>query len=266
VLITFLRENLDVFAWQISDMPGIPREVIEHMLYIDPAFKPIKQKEKRYTLERCKTIRIEVNKLLEVWFIRPVDYSSWLANPVLIEKPDGSWRMCIDYTSLNKACIKDEYSLPHICHIVDSMVTYELLSFLDAYSGYHQISLTTDDEEKTSFITLFGIFYYTKMAFGLKNGGASYQKCMYIVLENQIGRNVEAYIYDIVVKSKKRGDLLDLKKTFDNLHRYKMMLNPKKCVFGVSSGKLLGYMVSSRGIDANPTKVEAIEKLQPPRT
>jgi hypothetical protein len=104
------------------------------------------------------------------------------------------------------------------------------------------------------------------MAFGLKNGGASYQKCMYIVLENQIGRNVEAYIYDIVVKSKKRGDLLDLKKTFDNLHRYKMMLNPKKCVFGVSSGKLLGYMVSSRGIDANPTKVEAIEKLQPPRT
>jgi hypothetical protein len=90
VLITFLRENLDVFAWQISDMPGIPREVIEHKLYIDPAFKPIKQKEKRYTLERCKTIRIEVNKLLEVWFIRPVDYSSWLANPVLIEKPDGS--------------------------------------------------------------------------------------------------------------------------------------------------------------------------------
>jgi hypothetical protein len=86
-------------------------------------------------------------------------------------------------------------------------------------------------------------------------------------LESQIGRNVEAYIDDIVVKSKKRGDLLDdLKETFDNFRKYKMMLNHKKCVFGVSSGKLLGYMVSSRGIDANPTKVEAIEKLQPSRT
>ncbi len=105
------------------------------------------------------------------------------------------------------------------------------------------------------------------MVFGLKNGGATYQKCVHTVLEGQIRCNVEAYIDDIVVKSEKRGDLLDdLKETFDNLHKYKMMRNPKKCIFGMSSGKLLGYMVSSRGIDANPTKVEAIEKLQPPRT
>jgi hypothetical protein len=90
-------------------MPEIPMEVIEHKLGIDPAFKSIKQKERRYTPERCKTIRVEVNKLLEARFIRPVDYPSWLANPVLIEKPDGSWRMYIDYTSLNKVCPKDEY-------------------------------------------------------------------------------------------------------------------------------------------------------------
>jgi hypothetical protein len=105
------------------------------------------------------------------------------------------------------------------------------------------------------------------MAFRLKNGGATYHKCMHIILENQIERNIEAYIDDIVVKSKKRVDLLDdLKETFDNLRKYKMILNPKKCVFGVSLGKLLGHMVSSNGIDANPTKVEAIKKLQPPRT
>jgi hypothetical protein len=89
-------------------MSGIPREVIEHKLGIDPAFKPIKQKERRYTLERRETIRVEVNKLLEVGLIRPVDYPSWLANPVLVEKHDGSWRMCIDYTSLNKSCPNDE--------------------------------------------------------------------------------------------------------------------------------------------------------------
>jgi hypothetical protein len=154
--------------------------------------------------------------------------------------------MCIDYTSLNKACHKDEYPLPHICQIVDLTASCELLSFLYAYSGYHQITLAIDDEEETTFITLFGIFCYTKMAFGLKNGGATYQKCVHIILENQIGRNVEAYIDNIVVKSEKRGDMLnDLKETFDNFRKFKMMLNSKKCVFGVSSGKLLGYMMSS---------------------
>jgi hypothetical protein len=103
-----------VFAWQISDMPGIPREVIEHKLGIDPAFKPIKQRESRYTPEMYETIRLEVNKLLKAGFIRPVDYPSWLANPVLVEKPDGSWHMYINYTSLNNACPKDEYPLPRI--------------------------------------------------------------------------------------------------------------------------------------------------------
>jgi hypothetical protein len=186
-------------------MSGIPREVIEHRLGIDPAFKLIKQKERRYTPKRRKAIRLEVNKLLEAGFIRSVDYPIWLANPVLVEKPDGSWHMCIDYTSLNKACPKDEYPLPRIYQIVNSTASCELLSFLDAYSGYHQISLAVDDEEKTAFITLFGIFCYTKMAFELKNGGATYQKCVHTVLESQIGRNVEAYIDDIVVKSRKRG-------------------------------------------------------------
>jgi hypothetical protein len=142
--------------------------------------------------------------------------------------------MCIDYTSLNKACPKDEYPLPRICQIVDSTASCELLSFLDAYSGYHQISLTIDDEEKTAFITSFEIFCYTKMVFELKNGGATYQKCVHTVLESQIGRNIKAYIDDIVVEAKRRGDLLDdLKETFDNLRKFKLMLNPKKCIFGV---------------------------------
>jgi hypothetical protein len=121
------------------------------------------------------------------------------------------------------------------------------LSFLDAYSGYHQISHAIDNEEKIVFTTPFRIFCYTKMTFGLKNGGAAYPKCIHIILVPQIGRNIKAYIDDIVVKSKKCGDLLDdLKKTFDNLRKYKMMLNSKKCVFSVSSGKLLGYMYRPR--------------------
>jgi hypothetical protein len=168
----------------MSDMSGISREVIEHKLDIGPAFKPIKQKGRRYTPERRETIRLEVNRLLEVGFIRPVDYLSWLAKLVLVEKPDGSWRMCIDYTSLNKVCPKGEYPLPRICQIVDSTTSCELFSFLDAYSGYHQIGLAIDNEENIVFITPFGIFCYTKMAFGLKNGGATYQNCVHTVLES----------------------------------------------------------------------------------
>jgi hypothetical protein len=137
--------------------------------------------------------------------------------------------MCIDYTSLNKACPKDEYLLPHICQIVDSKISFELLSFVDTYSGYHQIGLTIDDKEKITFITPFRILCYTKMVFRLKNEGSTYQKCIQIILEPQIGRNLEAYTNDVVVKLKRRGDLLDdLKETFDNLRKYKMMLNPKK--------------------------------------
>jgi hypothetical protein len=175
--------------------------------------------------------------------------------------------MCIDYTSLNKACPKDEYPLSRIYKIVDSTMSCELLSFLMPIRAIIRSTSPLMTKKKISCITPFGIFYYTKMSFGLKNGGATYQKCIQIILEPQIRRNVKAYIDDVVVKSKKQGDLLDdLKETFNNLCKYKMILNPKKCVFGISSGKLLGYMVSSRGIDANPKKVEAIEQLQPPRT
>jgi hypothetical protein len=194
-------------------MPEILREVIEHKLGIGSSYKLIKQEERRYTPERHETIQQEVNKLLEVGFIRPVDYPSWLANPVLVENPDGSLCMCIDYTSFNKACPKDEYLMSRICQIIDSTMSCELLSFLNTNSGYHQISLTIDDEEKTVFITPFWIFYYTKMTFGLKKGG-TYQKGTHIILESQIRWNVEAYIDEasmmatlsrFISKSGKRG-------------------------------------------------------------
>jgi hypothetical protein len=149
---------------------------------------------------------------------------------------------------------------------VDSTASCELLLFLDAYLGHHQISLAIDDEEKQRSSSRSGFSVTLRWRSGSRTGEL-HIKNVHTVLESQIGRNVEAYINDIVVKSEKHGDLLDdLKETFDNLRKFKMMLNPKKCMFGVSSGKLLGYMVSSRGTDANLKKVEAIKNLQPPRT
>ena len=173
--------------------------------------------------------------------------------------------MCIDFTGLNKACPKDPFALPRIDQFIDSTAGSEMLCFLDAYSGYHQIKMKESDQIKTSFTTPYGNYCYVTMPFGLKNAGATYQRCMQSCLDKQISRNVHVYVDDIAVMSKKRGDLIaDLTETFANLRKYKMKLNPTKCVFGVPTGKLLGFIVSERGIKVNPEKITAIQNIQRP--
>jgi hypothetical protein len=194
-----------------------------------------------------------------------VFYPDWLANPVLVLKKNNNWRMCIDYTSLNKACPKDPFALPRIDQVIDSTAGCDLLSFLDAYSCYHRIPLYQQDQIKTSFITPYGAYCYVTMPFGLKNAGATYQGTMQRCLQGKIWRNVHAYMDDMVVKTKQSGTLLDdLKETFTNLRCYRMQLNPEKCTFGMSAGQLLGYIISQRRIKANPSKIKAIEALEPP--
>ena len=154
--------------------------------------------------------------------------------------------MCVDYTNLNKHYPKDPFGLPQIDEVVYSTTGYELLSFLDCYFGYHQISLKEEDQIKTSFIMPFGACCYTTMSFRLKNAGATYQRAIQMCLDQQIGRKIEAYIDNVVVKSKTVDDLItDLEETFTNLKRYRWKLNPSKCIFGVPSGILLGYIVSA---------------------
>jgi hypothetical protein len=155
--------------------------------------------------------------------------------------------------------------LPRIDQVIDSTASYDLLSFFDAYSGYHQIPLYEPDQIKTSFITTYGAYCYVTMPFGLKNAGATYQRTMQRCMHGQIGWNIHAYIDDVVVKTKQSDTLLDdLKETFANLRRYRMKLNPEKCTFGVPAGYLLGYIISQRGIEANLSKIKAIEALEPP--
>src|SRR3954465_15466963 len=192
-----------------------------------------------------------------------VFHPQWLANPVLVLKKNGTWHMCIDYTDLNKACPKDPFALPRIDQIIDSTAGCELLCFLDAYFGYHQIKMALEDQEKTAFITPFGIFCYTSMPFDLKNAGATYQRTVQNCLKEQIGRNVHAYVDNIVIKSQLAVSLIsDLQETFKNLHTYQMKLNPDKCTFGVPACKLLGYIVSERDIEANSENIKAIMTLQ----
>ena len=183
-------------------MPSIPREVAEHTLKIHPGSRPVKQRMRRFDEEKRRAIGEEIAKLLAAGFIREVHHPEWLANPILVRKKNGKWRMCIDYTSLNKACPKDLFPLPRIDQIVDSTSGCETLCFLDAYSGYHQITMKESDQLATSFITPFGSFCYISMSFGLKNARATYQHCMLRCFGNLIEWTIEAYVDDIVVKSK----------------------------------------------------------------
>ncbi|XP_056690374.1 uncharacterized protein [Spinacia oleracea] len=264
-LIGLLREHADVFAFSADEMPGISPDIIVHRLNVDKSVRPVKQKKRNFSNEKNAAIKEEVEKLLEAGFIEVYDYPEWLANGVMVKKSNGSWRMCVDFTNLNGACPKDCYPLPRIDRLVDSTSGHALLSFLDAFSGYHQVSLCKADRKKAAFITDSGVYSYKAMPFRLKNAGATYQKLVDRVFASQKGRNIEVYVDDSIVKSRLANDHIDdLRETFETLRRFRMKLNPKKCVFGVRSGKFLGFLVSERGIDANPDKVEAIMNLPEP--
>ena len=171
-------------------MPGIDPSIIVHRLNVLTSFSPIRQKKRVFAQKRDKAIAKEVRKLLKADFIRKVYYPDWLANVVMVKKTNGKWSMCVDFTDLNKACPKDNYPLPRIDTLVDSTARHQLLSFMDAFSGYNQIKMEEADQEKTFFVTNQGLFYYKVMPFGLKNAGATYQRLMNKMFTHQIGRNV----------------------------------------------------------------------------
>ncbi|XP_074377953.1 uncharacterized protein LOC141719470 [Apium graveolens] len=168
-VIAVIQQYYDVFAWGPEDMPGLDPKTATHYLNVQPEAKPVKQKKRTFAVERQKVIEAEVEKLLEAKFIEEIEYPDWLANVVVVKKSNGKWRMCVDYTDLNKACPKDHYPLPNIDQLIDATAGYEVLSFLDAFSGYHQIAMNDRDVPKTAFITPKGTYAYIKMPFGLKN-------------------------------------------------------------------------------------------------
>jgi hypothetical protein len=175
--------------------------------------------------------------------------------------------MCIDFTSLNKACPKDNFPLPRINKIIDSAASCEAMSLLDCFLGYHQIYMKEEDKASTSFITPFGTYCFVRMPKGLKNAGSTFSHLTKKILEDQMGRNVFTYVNDIVAASKNKEDhLSDLAETFANMREARLRLNPEKCIFGACKGKILGYLVSDRGIEANLKKIQAIMDMAPPQS
>jgi len=173
----------------------------------------------------------------------------------------------MDYRNLNRSSPKDNFPLPHIDVLVVNTATFTLFSFMDGFSGYNQIKMAPEDMEKTTFITLWGTFCYKVMSFGLKNTGATYQWAMVALFHDMMHREIEVYVDDMIAKSKtKEEHLVNLWKLFERLRKYKLRLNPTKCTFRVKSGKLLGFIVSQKGIEVDPEKVKAILEMPEPHT
>ena len=174
--------------------------------------------------------------------------------------------MCVDFTDLNKACPKDPFPIPRIDQLVDATVGHPWMSFLDAFQGYYQIPLLPPDQEKTAFRAFNGNYHYRVMPFGLKNAGSTYQRMVTRMFEGQIGWNTEAYINDMVVKSKEVEEhLANLGETFSTLRKHKLCLNASKCSFRVKSSKFLGYMIIHRGIEVTLEQIRTINGLHPPQ-
>ncbi|GKD08685.1 reverse transcriptase domain-containing protein [Tanacetum coccineum] len=227
-----LKSNVDIFAWTHTDMTGIPRTIMVEG-------KPFNMEHKQ---ERFRS-RLQHGSL------------------------DGGWRMCVDFIDINKACPKDCYPLPEIDWKIESLSGFHFKCFLDAYKGYYQIQMKEEDEDKTTFYAGERVFCYKKMPLCIKNAGATYQSLVDKVFSHQIGRNLKAYIDDIVIKSTSEKEMSkDIQEAFERFRSINMKLNPKKCSFGVEEGLFLGHLITKQGIKANPLKVKAVTNLDPPRT
>lgn len=170
--------------------------------------------------------------------------------------------MCVDYSDLNRACTKDFYPLPNIDQMIDSTAGHEMLTFMDAFAGYNQIKLAKEDQDSTTFITHKGVLAFTVLPFGLLNAGATFQQAMDTIFAPQIGRNIQIYVDDMIVKSvEAEAHIIDLIEMFDNIRKHSMRLNPSKCSFGLAGGKFLGYLLTHRGIDADPSQIKSIQEM-----
>jgi ribonuclease HI len=262
-----LREFADVFAWTYEDLKTYDTSVIEHKIPLKEEAKPFRQKLRQINPMLLPVMEKEVKKLLEARIIVPLRYSEWVANLVPVRKKSGEIRLCVDFRNLNRSSKKDNYPLPNMEHILQRVTGASRISMIDGFSGYNQISVMPEDREKMAFTTPWGTFMYAKMPFGLMNAGATFQRAMDIAFIGEKDKFVVIYLDDITVFSRSdKEHCCHLRKVFSKCRRFGLSLNPKKSLFAMKEGKLLGHIVSAEGVRIDPSRVEAIQTLSLPRS
>ena len=258
---SLLKQYKDVFAWSFEDTKGLDPTFCQHQIHLNKDAKPVQQR--RYLLNPNYAVKVkeEIDKLLKVGFIRPVKKAIWLSPIVVVPKKNGKIWVCVDYRKLNAATVTDAFPLPFTDGILDAVVGHEMYSFLDRFNGYNQVRMHPDDQEKTAFVTEWGVFVAVVMMFGLKTALVTFQRVIQEIFHRYIPTFMQVFLDDFVVYSWK---IDHFRLCLEWCRQGRLSLNPTKCAFGVTSGTLLGHIVSEEGIAVDPDKVKAILEAPAP--
>ena len=282
-LLNLLKKNKQALGWKISDLKGINPSICTHHIYLEEESKTVRQPQRRLNPHLQEVVRVEVLKLLQAGIIYPISDSTWVSLTQVVPKKSRvttvknekgeelstrlttSWRVCIDYRRLNEVTRKDHFPLPFIDQLLERVSGHQYYCFLDGYSGYFQIEIAPEDQEKTTFTCPFGTYAYRRMPFGLCNAPATFQRCMLSMFSDMVERIMEVYMDDITVYGDDFEECLtNLEAILQRCIEKNLVLNWEKCHFMVNQGIVLGHIISSRGIEVDKAKIDIISKLPPP--
>ncbi|XP_073060025.1 uncharacterized protein [Primulina eburnea] len=282
-LLGVLKEHRGAFAWKVSDIKGISPSICMHKILMEDKYSPLAQPQRRLNPKMQEVVKAETIKLLDAGIIYPISDSAWVSPVQCVPKKGGitvitnekneliptrivtGWRMCMDYRKLNDATRKDHFPLPFIDQMIERLAGHEFYCFLDGYSGYNQITIAPEDQEKTTFTCPYGTFAFRRMPFGLCNAPATFQRCMTAIFHDMIENFLEVFMDDFSIFGSSFDECLkNLNLVLIRCEESNLVLNWEKCHFMVQEGIVLGHKVSENGIEVDKAKVEVIKNLPPP--
>ena len=282
-LLRVLRDHKQALGWSLADLKGIRPSMCMHRILLEDGHKPSVEAQRRLNPTMKELVRKEVLKWLDTGVIYPILDSAWVSPVQVVPKKGGTtviktennillpsrtitgWRICIDYRKLNKATRKDHFPLTFLDQMLDRLAGYQYYCFLDGYSGYNQIAIAPEDQEKTTFTCPYGTFAFRRMPFGLCNAPGTFQRCMMAIFSDMVEKTIEIFMDDFSVMGNSfENCLANLRAVLARCEETNLVLNWEKCHFMVQEGIVLGHRISARGIEVDRAKIEAIEKLPPP--
>ncbi|XP_071928189.1 uncharacterized protein [Coffea arabica] len=282
-LLRVLRKRKKAIGWTISDIKGISPSICMHRILLEDNCKPVVETQRRLNPNMKEVVRNEILKWLDAGIVFPISDSVWISPIHVVPKKGGmttivgkndelipsklvvGWRVCIDYRKLNTVTRKDHFPLPFLDQLLERIAGYEFYCFLDGFSGYNQIAIAPEDQEKTTFTCPYGTFAFRRMPFGLCNAPATFQRCMMAIFSDYIEKIMEIFMDDFSVYGSSFDHCFhNLELILQRCEETNLVLNWEKCHFMVKEGIVLGHKISSKGIEVDKTKIEVIEKLPPP--
>ena len=282
-LLRVLRDHKHALGWSLADLKGIRPSMCMHRILLEDGNKPSVEEQRRLNPTMKEVVRKEVLKWIDIGVIYPISDSAWVSPVQVVPKKGGTtviraennillpsltvngWRICIDYRKLNKATRKDHLPLSFLDQMLDRLVGHEYYCFLDGYSGYNQIAIAPEDQEKTTFTCPYGTFAFRRMPFGVCNAPGTFQRCMMAIFSDMVEKTIEIFMDDFSVLGNSFDNCLEnLRFVLVRCEETNLVLNWENCHFMVQEGIVLGHRISARGIEVDRVKIEAIEKLPRP--